>query len=101
MLFAGAVTVVAKGTEDSTSGGGGEELFGLFALLAAAVLLVIGIFVARTAHEPLDGGEPVMIETPPAPEPSMIAAVPETQVPESLPSEPPPEPPASEPSADA
>src|SRR5262245_31642467 len=77
VLLGGAVTVVAQGTEDSASGGGGEELFGLFALVAAAVLLVIGILVARTAKEPLDGGEPV-VEVTPAPEPALIAAVPDT-----------------------
>ena len=76
LLLGGAVTVVAKGTEDSASGGGSEEVFGLFALSAAAVVLLIGMFVARFTHEPVDGGEPV-VETPPAPEPSLIAAVPE------------------------
>lgn len=79
VLLGGAVTVVAQGTEDSASGSGGEELFGLFALVAAAVLLVIGIFVARMAHEPLDGGEPAVERPPPSePEPALVAAAPET-----------------------
>jgi hypothetical protein len=97
VLLVGAVTVVAQGTEDSATGGGGEELFGLFALIAAAVLLVLGILVARTADEPLDGGEPVPDTPPPPPEPSLIAAVPETPVAET----PVAETPATEPPADA
>ena len=102
VLLFGAATVVAQGTEDSASGGGGEELFGLFALMAAAVLLVLGILVARTAGEPLDGGEPVPDTPAPPPEPSLIAAVPEAPVPEtSVPETSVAEPPATEPPADA
>jgi len=89
VLFGGAVTVVAQGTEDSASGSGGEELFGLFALVAAVVLLVIGIFVARFANEPLDGGEPILDTTPP-PEPSLIAAVPDAPPPDAPPPDAPP-----------
>jgi hypothetical protein len=100
VLLGGAVTVVAQGTEDSASGGGGEELFGLFALVAAVVLLVIGIFVARTANEPLDGGEPI-IDTTPLPEPSLIAAVPDSPAPEAAAAEAPVVEPPPEPTTDA
>jgi hypothetical protein len=67
ILLIGAVVVVAQGTSDAASGQG-TAVFGGFALIAAAVLLLIGVLTARATHEPIDGGEPA-VETPPPPEP--------------------------------
>lgn len=79
VLLSGAGTVVIKGTEDSVSGSGGEAVFGAFALIAAAVLLVIGVLTARVSREPTDGGEPIPVKEPkpgPEPEPALVAAAP-------------------------
>ena len=81
VLLSGAATVVIQGTDDSVSGNGSEEVFGAFALIAAAVLLVIGVLTARISNEPIDGGEPIPVKTPkpepePTPEPALVAAAP-------------------------
>ena len=79
VLLGGAATVVIQGTDDSVSGSGGEEVFGAFALIAAAVLLVIGVLIARVSGEPIDGGEPIPVKEPkpePEPEPALVAAAP-------------------------
>src|SRR5262245_449852 len=69
VLLVGALVVVVNGTNDAVSGqDGAGGVFGAFALVAAAVLLVIGVLVAHAADEPLDGGEPIPV-APPAPEP--------------------------------
>lgn len=82
VLLSGAGTVVIQGTDDSVSGNGGEEVLGAFALIAAAVLLVIGVLTARVATEPIDGGEPIPVKPPkpepeaPTPEPAPVAPAP-------------------------
>ena len=79
VLLSGAGTVVIQGTEDSVSGSGGEAVFGGFALVAAALLLVIGVLTARVSGEPIDGGEPIPAKRPepgPEPEPALVAAAP-------------------------
>src|SRR5262245_33852286 len=79
VLLVGALIVVINGTNDAVSGqDGAGGVFGGFALLAAAVLLVIGVLVARTTDEPLDGGEPFTPPPPaPEPEPALVGAAPE------------------------
>jgi hypothetical protein len=82
VLLVGALVVVVNGTNDAVSGrDGAGAVFGAFALVAAAVLLLIGVLVARAADEPLDGGEPIPIPPPapePEPEPALVAATTET-----------------------
>jgi hypothetical protein len=81
VLLLGALTVVAQGTEDSVSGDGGAAVFGAFALVAAAVLIVLGVLVARGLDEPIDGGEPIIFrERQPQPEPVAVGATTETPV---------------------
>ncbi len=59
VVLAGALTLIAQGTEDTaTSGDGTAVRFAIYALLGAAVLLAVGIVVARQLDEPVDGGEP-------------------------------------------
>ena len=76
VLLAGVVAIVAQGTEDTVSGNSNQgAVFGAFALLGAAVLLVVGTLVARTLAEPIDGGEPFTPRPPkPTPEPVVVAA---------------------------
>jgi hypothetical protein len=75
ILLVGALVVVGKGTSDSASGDGSAAVFGAFALIAAAVLLVVGVLVARAANEPIDGGEPAVVKPPaPEPEPALVGA---------------------------
>ena len=71
ILLVGAVVVVGKGTSEAASGDGSAAVFGAFALIAAAVLLVVGVLVAHTTNEPIDGGEPAIVK-PPAPEPEPV-----------------------------
>jgi hypothetical protein len=75
VLLVGAVVVVGKGTSDAASGDGSAAVFGAFALVAAAVLLVVGVLVARATDEPIDGGEPSVVPPPaPEPEPALVGA---------------------------
>lgn len=82
VALVGAVTMVVQGTTETASGGGSDAAwsFAGYALLAAAVLLVVGVLVARGLDEPLDGGEPapprpVAPSAPtPQPEPAAVAA---------------------------
>jgi hypothetical protein len=94
VLLAGTVVIVAQGTEDTVSGGdGAAAVFGAFALLGAALLLMVGLFTSRACAEPLDGGEPFVPRPPrpPTPEPATLAAP--TSV-EAASTQPPAQPPA-------
>src|SRR6476646_1335361 len=54
VLLVGALIVVINGTSHAVNGeDGAGGVFGAFALVAAAVLLLIGVLVARAAGEPL------------------------------------------------
>jgi hypothetical protein len=80
VLLVGALIVVVNGTNDAVEGkDGAGAVFGAFALVAAAVLLLIGVLVARAVDEPLDGGEPPAVppSAPPPdqdPEPALVTA---------------------------
>jgi hypothetical protein len=81
VALGGAVTMVVQGTTETASGGGDDTAwsFAGYALLAAAVLLVVGVLVARGFDEPVDGGEPGPVAAPPAapapePEPALVGA---------------------------
>jgi hypothetical protein len=101
VLLVGALVVVVNGTNDAANGKDGSgAAFGAFALVAAAVLLLIGVLVARAVGEPLDGGEPIPVAPPapePEPEPALVAATAETpaETPAETTAEPPSEPPAA------
>jgi hypothetical protein len=89
VLLIGALVVVGKGTADSANSDDGTgAVFGAFALLAAAVLLVIGVLVARALAEPIDGGEPAVLKPPkPEPEPALVAAPSEPTAADTAPTE--------------
>jgi hypothetical protein len=75
IMLIGALVVVGKGTSDSASGDGSAAVFGAFALVAAAALLIVGVLVARATNEPIDGGEPAIVKPPtPEPEPALVGA---------------------------
>src|SRR5262245_6515518 len=76
VLLVGALVVVVNGTNDAVKGNdGADAVFGAFALVAAAVLLLVGVLVARAVDEPLDGGEPFTVPPPaPEPEPALVGA---------------------------
>jgi hypothetical protein len=69
VALAGALTVIAKGTTETASGGDDAAWgFAGYALLGAAILLVAGVVIARALDEPVDGGEPAPVAAaPPAP----------------------------------
>lgn len=94
VLLAGTVVIVAQGTEDAVSGGdGAAAVFGAFALLGAALLLMVGTFTSRALAEPLDGGEPFVPRPPrpPTPEPATLAT---QKAVEAASTQPPAQPPA-------
>lgn len=94
VLLLGVLTLVIQGTADAVSGDGAAAVFGAFALLGAAVLVVIGVLVARALDEPVDGGEPLPSRPP---EPTGAAPTP-VEPPESeLPAAPAPGAPPGEP----
>ncbi|MBM3660667.1 MAG: hypothetical protein FJW95_14365, partial [Actinobacteria bacterium] len=68
VALAGAVIMVVKGTTQTASDGGSDAAwsFAGYALVAAAILLVVGILVARAFDEPIDGGEPAPPRPPTA-----------------------------------
>lgn len=72
VLLTGTVVIVGQATSDVTDDGE-AAVFGAFALVAAAVLLVIGILVARAVDEPIDGGEPIASRAAPSPTPGRAA----------------------------
>jgi hypothetical protein len=59
-LLVGTLVIVVKITIDTVSGSGGAAIYGGYALAAAAVLLAIGIVIARRCGEPIDGDEPTV-----------------------------------------
>jgi hypothetical protein len=70
VLLGGVVTVVGQLTEDTTSGDDAAALlFGVFGLLGAAALVVVGVLIASRFGEPVDGGEPARPLPAPAPVP--------------------------------
>ena len=67
------------------------------ALIAAAVLLLIGVLVAGATDEPIDGGEPYVEKPPsPEPEPALVGAPAESTAEDATAEAPAPETPTTE-----